>query len=97
MKDQLTAAGSCVYRLLQALKTDSSLLKVSDCINQVSEGASQSVKPPDNKGVASSKVGECFGQSFALSFCAGDSIGKDLLTARRLKGITLEIKVLIVG
>jgi hypothetical protein len=97
MKDQFATTGGGVDRLLQAFKPNSSLLKTSDSINQVSKRPSQPIQAPDNKGVTSPEVGECFCQSRAIVFCAADSIGVDLLTACLFEGIALEIKVLIVS
>src|SRR3954463_622563 len=42
-------------------------------------------------------MGECFCKSWALVFCPTDAISVDLLAFCFCEGITLEIKVLILG
>src|SRR3954470_10808247 len=97
MKDQLPATGCGVNAFLQAFKPDASLLKISDRVNQVSQGSSQPVKPPDHQGVTWSQVGKCFLKPRPAVFCPADSISKDLLASCFLKGITLQIEVLIIS
>ena len=54
MKDQFATRGCSIDVLREGLKAHSPFLKLRYGVNEVSEGASQSVKPPDNKCVARS-------------------------------------------
>jgi hypothetical protein len=96
-EDQLAATGCGVNCFSEALEPDAVLLQVCHRINQVPKGPSQPVKPPDNKGVPLTQMGECVLKPRPAGFSATDMIGEDSLAARLLEGIPLGIKVLLLS
>ena len=95
VKDQLAAAGCCIDCFCDALKSNSLLLQVCHRGNQVRKRPSQPVKSPDNKGVTTTQVGECFLKAGTACFGPADLIGEDFLAAYLFEGIALGIKVLV--
>ena len=97
MKNQPAATGCGVDCLSEAFEADSLLLQGGDRINQVPQRPSQPVKPPDNKGIATTQVGECLFKPRPAGFGPADVISKDSAASCLFKGITLGIKVLFIS
>jgi hypothetical protein len=60
MENEFPAAGGGVDVFSQALKPDVSAVQIGNSLNKVFEGASKSVKPPDNEGIPCPDVLQCF-------------------------------------
>jgi hypothetical protein len=60
MKDELAAAGGCVNGLLDTTKSDAAFLELSDGFDEVLEGATEAVKAPNNKHIASANEAQGF-------------------------------------
>src|SRR4051794_3653847 len=78
MEDELPAAGRGVDLLLQRPEADAPLLQLPDGVDQMPEGAAESVQPPDHQSVAHSKVRERLGKPGAFCHGAGDGVGVEL-------------------
>lgn len=70
MKDKLATRGCGINALLQALKADAKKNQVPHCLYQMGQRASQTVKLPDNQGIASPTEFECLGQAWSLGLGA---------------------------
>ena len=60
MENEFPAAGGGVDVFRQALKSDVSAVQFSDPLNEVFEGAAKAIKSPDNQGIPSPDVIQCF-------------------------------------
>src|SRR5215204_1048771 len=68
MKDKLSPTGRCIDVLLKGLKPHSPVMKLGHGVDEVSEGASKPVKPPDNEGISFSQVAESLCKAYLLLF-----------------------------
>jgi hypothetical protein len=79
VEDELAATGRGVGLLLQGAEADASLLQLFDRVDEVGEGAAESVQPPDNESVARAQVRERLGQTRPVGDRARDGVGVELM------------------
>src|SRR5437016_6880726 len=97
MKDQLSPAGGGVYILGQTFKANLSIVKLCDGLNEMLQRSPKSIQLPDNQAIPFPYIFKRFCQSWSLSCCSTDRIGKDLAASYFFKGIFLQVKRLILG
>jgi hypothetical protein len=97
VKNQLAATGRGVDLLLEGAEADASLLQLPDRLDQMREGAAESVQPPDNESVARAQVPERLGQTRPVGDRARDGVGVELSAAGRRQGVLLEREDLVKG
>ena len=66
MEDELAIWRGCGDVFGAAAKADVSLLEFSDNLDELLEGASQSVELPDDQNIAASYKCQCLGQSWSF-------------------------------
>lgn len=80
---------------LQAAKANVALLQVGDGVDQVAQGATESVELPDNQGVAWSQLVKDLHQLGSLVESAAGSVGEDPIAAGCLERVELQVRMLI--
>jgi hypothetical protein len=81
VKDQFSSGCGGVDVLGDALEADVSVVQAGDGLDEVVEGSSEPVEPPDDQGVACPDVVEGFVQPGALCLCSACGVGEDPGTA----------------
>jgi hypothetical protein len=79
VKDQLAAAGRGIDGFLQALEANASLFEFPDCFDEMFQGASQSIKSPDDDDVTFSPIIQCGLEFGPLFLGTASSVVENLL------------------
>jgi hypothetical protein len=95
MKNELAAKRGGLDVLLQTLEANIALLQVGDRVDQMAQGPTQSVKLPDNQGVARPQLVENLAQLGALVDRTAGSVGEDPIATGSLERVELEVRVLV--
>jgi len=97
LEDQPPARRRRVDRLLETSEPNAPLLQLADSINKVLQRAAEPIEPPNDKGVAGAGVVERRLQPGALRLGARGFVVEGARTASGIKGIPLQIEVLVSG
>src|SRR5215471_16731611 len=95
MKRQLATRGGRIECLVQTAEADAVLLQPRHPGDQILEGATKSVQPPDHQGILGSQEILELRQPRPLGHHATHTVHNDLRAARLPEGILLELEVLI--
>ena len=97
MEDQATAGGGGVDVFMQGSKFDAAVLQFGELIDEVPDGAAESVESPDHQGVAGAELVEEFVEFWSGLECTGGGVGEYSIAPGRGECIVLELCVLIPG
>jgi hypothetical protein len=97
MEDKATATGRGVDLLLQAAQTNANSLQPLDQSDQILEGPTQPVHPPDNYGVACAQNLHQGNKANALGLGSTCGVFKHTFATGLLQRIPLQVQVLVVG
>ena len=95
VKHQSAAGTGGVNRLGQGPKADAPPIEVVNDVDQILQGAGQSIELPDQEGIALSEAAHTGSQFGPISKLAGDLLMEDLLAPAACEGIQLKLGVLI--
>ena len=97
MEDELPAAGRRVDGLLHALEAHPAVAQSGDRLDEVPQRPPKTIEFPDHEPIAGPQVGQGPLQAGPLGLGPARLVGIDLLAARGLQGIFLEVEVLLEG
>ena len=92
MEDEFPAGGRGVDLLGEGFEADTFGVEGGDRLDEVPEGAAETVEAPDDEDVAFSELREGLVKSAALGCRAGDGVGEDPLAAGALQSIPLQVE-----
>ena len=69
MENELPAGSGSVDLLREALKANLPVIQLSDAGDEVFQGASQAIQLPDDQGIASPDIRDCFLKTLPLRLC----------------------------
>ena len=97
MKEQDAVRGGRVDVFLHAFKANSSSLQLPDALDQVFQGATQTIQFPDDGRVTGANELERRLEPFALSGRTAGDIGEELFAPSFLERISLQFELLVLG
>jgi hypothetical protein len=97
VENELAAGGGGVDRLLKATEPDPAVGEAGDGVDQVPERAPEAVEFPDDQGVAGPELVQELGEGGAVGAGAAGGLGEHPIAAGPLKGVDLEVWLLVGG
>jgi hypothetical protein len=95
VKDEFTCAGRSVDVLREALEANATTVKVGNSLNQMLEGAAQSIQASDDEGISCAQEAERLIKPRPFGGGTAHRVGEDAIALGFLKGILLELRVLV--
>jgi hypothetical protein len=92
VEDELAARRGGVDLFLQAAKANVARMQLGDRVDQVAQGATESVELPDSQGVARSQLVKDLRQLGSLLESAAGRVGEDPIAASCLERVELRLR-----